>query len=178
MTLAGVINIDNMFSLPDFRNSERAYQLLLQVAGRAGRASKKGRVIIQTNAPEVEVFRHLNCADSGFYETELIKRRTFNYPPYYKMCRITLSHAKEDKVRAAAFHIYDTIKPRSEGAEIFYPAQAPIYRIANRYRYGIVIKTRTNQEMTRLISMASASMDEKHRSEYRVKFDRDPQFFM
>ncbi|MGE4317882.1 MAG: primosomal protein N' [Deferribacterales bacterium] len=178
VTLAGVINIDNMFSLPDFRANERAYQLLLQVAGRAGRASTRGRVIIQTNVPELDVFSRLNCADTDFYDMELIKRRTFNYPPFYKMCRITLSHTKEDNVREAAFFIYDTLKRYSEGAEVFYPAQAPVYKIANRYRYGIVIKSKTNQEMTRLIQIASASLKEQVKTSLRIKFDRDPQFFM
>lgn len=178
VTLAGVINIDNMFGLPDFRAKERAYQLLVQVAGRAGRAAKKGKVIIQTYAPETEVFTHLNCSDSGFYEQELIRRKLFSYPPFAKMCRVTLSHAKEETVKEAAMHVYGILKSAAKDAEIFYPAQAPVYKISNRYRYGMVIKTKTNTEMSRLINIASKSLKENMKSTLRIKFDRDPQFFM
>jgi primosomal protein N' (replication factor Y) len=178
VTLAGVINIDNMFGLPDFRAKERAYQILVQVSGRAGRAAKKGRVIIQTYAPETEVFSHLNCTDSGFYEQELVRRKLFNYPPFVKMCRVTLSHTKEETVKEAAMHIFGLLKSAAKDAEIFYPAQAPVYRISNRYRYGMVIKTKTNTEMSRLISIASKTLKENMKSTLRIKFDRDPQFFM
>lgn len=178
VTLAGVINIDNMFSLPDFRANERAYQLLVQVAGRAGRSAKKGRVIIQTNVPEMDVFRHMDCSDTSFYDMELIRRKAFNYPPYYKMCRVTLSHAKEDMVKDAAMFLYGVLRQHRQDAEVFYPAQAPVYKIANRYRYAMVIKTKTAQEMSRLINIASASMKESAKTAFRVKFDRDPQFFM
>ncbi|TCK60937.1 replication restart helicase PriA [Seleniivibrio woodruffii] len=178
VTLAGVINIDNMFGLPDFRSKERAYQLLVQVSGRAGRASKKGRVIIQTNAPETDVFTHLNCTDTGFYEAELIRRKLFNYPPFVKMCRVTLSHTKEETAKEAAHYIYGVLKSVGGDAEIFYPAQAPVYKISNRYRYGMVIKTKTNSEMSRLINIASKSLKENMKSTLRVRFDRDPQFFM
>lgn len=178
VTLAGVLNIDNMFALPDFRANERAYQLLVQVAGRAGRSAKKGKVIIQTNMPEMDVFKRLNCTDTAFYDMELIKRRTFNYPPFYKMCRITLSHIKEEDVKDAALYIYDVLRKHAGEAEVFYPAQAPVYKIANRYRYGLVIKAKNNNELTRLINTASAAMSEKNKQNFRIKFDRDPQFFM
>jgi len=178
VTLAGIINIDNMFSLPDFRANERAYQLLLQLAGRAGRSDKKGRVIIQTNMPELDVFSRLNCLDTSFYDKELARRKMFSYPPYYKMCRITFSHVKEETVRQTAFLVYETLRRQTADAEIFYPAQAPIYKIQNRYRYGIIIKCLSNNEMTRLIQTASAVMKENSKTTMRMKIDRDPHFFM
>lgn len=178
VTLAGIINIDNMFSLPDFRSKERAYQLLLQLAGRAGRASKKGRVVIQTHAPEIDIFRMLDCQDTSFYETELNRRKLFNYPPYSRMCRITLSHTKDETAKQAAFTVYDAVRNLVKGAEVFYPAQAPIFKIQNRFRYSIMIKCEKNGELTRLIQAASKVLKENAKTTLRMKVDRDPHFFM
>lgn len=177
VTLAGIINMDNIFALPDFRANERAYQLLLQLAGRAGRAEKKGRVIIQTNMPESDVFTRLDCLDTSFYVQELEFRRQFGYPPHQKMCRITLSHTKEDTAKNAAFDIYSLLKSRAADAVVFYPAQAPIYRIQNRFRYSIIIKSPSNSEITRLIHTASGLL-KTHKSTLRLKVDRDPYHFM
>mgnify|MGYP001194567072 CR=1 FL=1 len=178
VTLAGIINIDNMFSLPDFRANEHAYQLLLQLAGRSGRADKKGRVIIQTNVPELDLFKRLDCLDTSFYEMEMSRRRLFNYPPFYKMCRITFSHTKEEDVRQAAFMVYDTLRQAADQSEVFYPAQAPIYKIQNRFRYSIIIKSPKNNELTRLIHIASSVIKENAKTTLRMKTDRDPHFFM
>jgi len=178
VTLAGIINIDNMFTLPDFRAAERAYQLLVQLSGRAGRSEKKGRVIIQTNMPELDIFNRLDCLDTSFYEMEMNRRKLFKYPPFYKMCRITLSHTKEDTVKNAAFLLYDTLLRSKSSAEIFYPAQAPIYKIQNRFRYGIIIKSPSNNELTRLIRTASQTVKNNEKSTLRIKVDRDPYFFM
>jgi primosomal protein N' (replication factor Y) len=177
VTLAGVINIDNMFALPDFRANEHAYQLLVQVAGRAGRASKKGKVIIQTNMPEMDVFTRLDCGDTSFYEKELAKREMFSYPPFSKMARITFSHTKEETVRDAAYMVYSALKSNIRQAEIYQPAQAPVYRIQNRYRYNIVIKSPNNQELTRLINIASRVLQENAKTTLRMKIDRDPHSF-
>ncbi|PLX69905.1 MAG: primosomal protein N' [Denitrovibrio sp.] len=178
VTLAGIINIDNMFTLPDFRANERAYQLLLQLAGRAGRAEKKGRVIIQTNMPELDLFSRLDCLDTSFYDKEMQRRQMFNYPPFFKMCRITLSHTNEDTVKDAAFMVYDIIREKAETAEVFYPAQAPIYKLQNRYRYAIIIKSPNNNELTKLIHTASAILKDNTKTTLRMKTDRDPHFFM
>jgi len=178
VTLAGIINIDNMFTLPDFRANERAYQLLLQLAGRAGRADKKGRVIIQTNMPELDLFSRLDCLDTSFYDVEMKRRQMFNYPPFHKMCRITLSHTNEETVQQAAFMVYDMLQEKAKDAEVFYPAQAPIYKIQNRFRYGIIIKSPNNNELTKLIHIASAILKDNAKTTLRMKTDRDPHFFM
>lgn len=178
VTLAGIINIDNMFSLPDFRSKERAYQLLLQLAGRSGRSKKKGKVIIQTHAPELDLFGRLNCLDTSFYEKEMMARKLFNYPPYYKMCRITLSHSKEDTVSKAAFMLYSALRSQAKNAEVFYPAQAPVYKLKNRFRYSVIIKSPSNNELTRLINIASETVKQGAKTTLRMKTDRDPYFFM
>jgi len=178
VTLAGIINIDNMFTLPDFRASERAYQLLLQLAGRAGRSEKKGKVIIQTAMPELDIFKRLDCLDTSFYDMEMTRRQMFKYPPFYKMCRITLSHTKEETVKNAAFLLYDTLIRFKNDAEIFHPAQAPIYKIQNRFRYGIIIKSPSNNELSRLIQIASNTLKDNAKTTLRIKVDRDPHFFM
>lgn len=109
---------------------------------------------------------------------ELNKRKLFNYPPYFKMCRITFSHTNEETVRQALFSVYDTLRKKSGEAEVFYPAQAPIYKIQNRYRYSIIIKSPKNSELTRLIQTASAIVKDNEKTTLRMKTDRDPHFFM
>jgi len=178
VTLAGVINIDNMFALPDFRSAEHAYQLLVQVSGRAGRASKKGKVIIQTNMPEMDVFKRLECGDTSFYENELKRRTMFSYPPFSKMARISFSHTKEGVVKDAAVMVYNTLKSADDSSEIFYPAQAPVYKIQNRFRYSIVIKSKSNSELSRLIKIAAKILQDNAKSTLRMKIDRDPHSFL
>ena len=99
VTLVGVLNADTALNLPDFRSSERTFQLLTQVAGRAGRAEKAGQVLIQSYNPQHYAIRFAKDQDyEGFYAYEMGIRRQLGYPPYYFTIGITLSHKKEEEV--------------------------------------------------------------------------------
>ena len=106
VSLVGILDADHLLNRVDFRAFERSFQLMSQVAGRAGRKYKRGTVIIQTGDPEHWVIRRVIEHDFiGFYNSELIERKNFFYPPFYKIIRLTLKHKDEHILDAAAAQI-------------------------------------------------------------------------
>ncbi len=142
--LVGVVAADGLIHLPDYRASERAFQTLLQVAGRAGRGDDPGRVIIQTYTPEHPVIQALQrYAYEPFINAQLQSRQEMNYPPYSRLILLRLSSLDETEVTNAAHELATMLK--SENYEILGPAPAPILRIANQYRWQIILKLSQNQ---------------------------------
>ena len=149
VTLVGVISADASFNLPDFRSSERGFQLLTQVAGRAGRGEFTGRVFFQTYNPE---FYALESAKSQnyreFYEKEIIAREEFDYPPYSKIVRLIISSINNFRAEKAAAEIalsMCTIIEKygiSERLEVLGPSPCVIERINSYYRFQIIIKNK------------------------------------
>jgi primosomal protein N' (replication factor Y) len=148
--LAGVISADIGLHLPDFRSHENTFQLLMQVAGRSGRSSDLGKVVIQTMDAGNYIFEFIKKHDyESFYEKESAYRKNISYPPFSRMILIEFSGVHIDKVsnassRAYLFlrkHLEQKLKNNSEQSiEILKPAPAIIFKIKNRYRYHIVIK--------------------------------------
>ncbi|MEM9024660.1 MAG: primosomal protein N', partial [Bacteroidota bacterium] len=104
--LVGIMSADSLLSFPDFRAFERSYQLMTQVAGRAGRSQKRGKVIIQTYNPHHRVIRQVVDHDyEALYKDEILERRNFHYPPFHRMIRITLKHRDVEKVNHAAAYL-------------------------------------------------------------------------
>lgn len=140
VSLVGILDADMLLNRPDFRAFERSYQLMSQVAGRAGRKSKRGNVVIQTGQPEHWIIQKVMHHDyTTFYENEIIERRNFFYPPFYKLIYFTLKHKELNTLDGAA-HAFstamkDVFKERVLGPE--YPA---INRINNLYIKQIVLK--------------------------------------
>lgn len=176
VTLVGILNIDNIFSLPDFRNNERAYQLLTQVAGRAGRFKKKGEVIIQTYNPDMPVFTFLTS--NGFYTYELQMRKTFSYPPYYRIVRFIFSHFKEQTVKEVAKKIESILKNSHLNIKILPAVPAPVYKIKNRYRFHIVIKSENYTEINKSINLLKVEFEKLKLTTLGFKIDVDPHFFL
>ncbi|MBE9034715.1 primosomal protein N' [aff. Roholtiella sp. LEGE 12411] len=140
VTLVGVVAADGLLHLSDYRASERAFQTLTQVAGRAGRGDDPGRVIVQTYTPEHQVIEAVRSHDyQSFSETELEQRQALNYPPYGRLILLRLSSLDPIQVQNAA-QIIATVLSSEEGFEILGPAPASILRVANRYRWQILIK--------------------------------------
>ncbi len=140
VTLVGVVAADGLLHLSDYRASERAFQTLTQVAGRAGRGDDPGRVIVQTYTPEHEVIEAVRSHDyQSFSQTELEQRQALNYPPYGRLILLRLSSLDPIQVQNAA-QIIATALSTEEGFEILGPAPASILRVANRYRWQILIK--------------------------------------
>jgi primosomal protein N' (replication factor Y) (superfamily II helicase) len=140
VTLVGVVAADGLLNLSDYRASERAFQTLTQVAGRAGRGDDPGKAIIQTYTPEHPVIEAVQRHDyETFIHTELEQRQALNYPPYGRLILLRLSSLDAISVQNAAQIIATTLNSR-EGFEILGPAPASILRVANRYRWQILIK--------------------------------------
>lgn len=142
ITLVGVLSADTMLNLPDFRSSEKTFQLLTQVSGRAGRHELPGEVIIQTYSPE-----HYSVELSGqqdydqFYQYEMMVRKTHRYPPFYYLTLITITHEDLMKVVSITEKITKYLRSKlSNNSIVLGPVASPIPRINNRYRYQCLIK--------------------------------------
>jgi len=140
VTLVGVVAADGLLHLSDYRASERAFQTLTQVAGRAGRGDDPGRVIIQTYTSEHPVIEAVRSHDyHSFSQAELEQRQALNYPPYGRLILLRLSSLDAVQVQNTA-QIIATALSANEELEILGPAPAAILRVANRYRWQILIK--------------------------------------
>ncbi len=142
--LVGVISADVGLFSPDFRSTERAFQLLMQVSGRSGRSSDYGKVIIQTMNPENYIFPIVQKNDfNSFYEKEIISRSNFKYPPFSRMTLIEVKDKQSGNANTLASKIYLFLNNnfKSQFIEIMKPAPAIIYKLKNQYRYHIIIKT-------------------------------------
>lgn len=139
VTLVGVINADMILNFPDFRAGERTYQLLAQVAGRAGREEKEGRVLIQTYQPENYVIEKVReNAYEEFYQQEEEAREFLEYPPFSKMILLTFSSTEENFLKEKVGEIGKGLP--KEDLEIYGPMPSLVYKVKDRYRYQIFIK--------------------------------------
>ena len=180
VTLVGVLNADTALNLPDFRSSERTFQLLTQVAGRAGRAEKAGQVLIQSYNPQHYAIRFAKEQDyEGFYAYEMGIRRQLGYPPYYFTIGITLSHKKEEEVVKRAYEVMNILRSGlSETSKILGPTPKPIARTHNLYHYQILIKYRLEDELGPTLNRVLALTQERENSELRLSIDHEPQQFL
>ena len=180
VTLVGVLNADTALNLPDFRSSERTFQLLTQVAGRAGRAEKAGQVLIQSYNPQHYAIRFAKDQDyEGFYAYEMGIRRQLGYPPYYFTIGITLSHKKEEEVVKRAYEVMNILRSGlSETSNILGPTPKPIARTHNLYHYQILIKYRLEDELGPTLNQILALTQERENSELRLSIDHEPQQFL
>ncbi len=138
--LVGVLNADNMLNFPDFRAFERSYQLMSQVSGRAGRKGKRGQVLIQTYNPDHQIIRQVIDHDYiGMYKNELIDRRNFHYPPFYRLIKLTLKHRDAKKLLEGANYLGRELTAKF-GTRILGPEAPGIARIRNFYHQNIMLK--------------------------------------
>ena len=158
VTLVGVINADNSFNLPDFRSSERGFQLLTQVAGRAGRGDNPGEVYFQTYNPEFFALETAKEQDyESFYKTEIQSREDFDYPPFSKIIRIILSsknqYRAERSAQEIAMRLNDVVNKMqiSEPLAILGPVACVIEKLQERYRFQILIKNKLEEKGHRFI---------------------------
>ena len=142
VTLSGVVLADVALNLPDFRSSERTFQLFTQLAGRAGRGGLSGKVYIQTYEPEHYVFEFVSQHDyKGFYEREIELRKGLSYPPFSRLVRIIMSFRNREDAKKTVSGISGKIKGvKTAGVEILGPASAPIEKISNLWRWHLILK--------------------------------------
>lgn len=155
VTLVGVVNADISLYLPDFRASERTFQLLTQVAGRSGRGEREGQVIIQTYTPHHYA---ITCARDhdylSFYRQEMAVRRALGYPPFSYLCRLLFTGTGEESVAEGAGVFAREIRAQEAGVEVLGPAPAPLGRLKGRYRWHLVLKAAEQAALREAVAAA------------------------
>ncbi|MFH1151471.1 MAG: primosomal protein N' [Actinomycetota bacterium] len=143
VTLVGVINADTALALPDFRASERTYQLLTQVSGRAGRGLRPGRVVVQTFNPEHPAVRSLYGDTAPFIEAELATRRQALYPPFVELVKVLVTSPDARSAARSAARMKEILETdlKGTGAIILGPAPAPLSRLRGSFRWHILVKS-------------------------------------
>lgn len=140
VTLVGIMNADNMLNQPDFRSHERAYQMMMQVSGRAGRSEKRGKVMIQTYNPYHNIIQQVVNNDyNGMYNEQVYERHNFKYPPYYRLVKLTLKHRDFDKLKEGSLWLYNVLVQQLQ-IPVLGPEEPAISRIRNEYIRTILIK--------------------------------------
>ncbi|MDR6124233.1 primosomal protein N' [Bacillus sp. SLBN-46] len=180
ITLVGVLSADTMLHLPDFRASEKTFQLLTQVSGRAGRHQLPGEVVIQTYTPEHYSVELAGTQDYDlFYQREMMIRKTHHYPPFYYLSLITISHEQLITVVSATEKIVNYVRSQlSKEAVVLGPAASPIPRINNRYRYQCLIKYKREPNMTKTLKTILDQYQMDTKSGLLVSIDVNPFILM
>jgi primosomal protein N' (replication factor Y) len=160
VTLVGVINADTALNLPDFRASERTFQLVTQVAGRTGRGEQGGRVLVQTFAPDAPAIMAAVKHDyNAFARTELPHRQAVGYPPFGSMVRIVVRGESEAGARALADDIGARLRAKaSEGVRVLGPAAAPITKLRNQFRFHIQLQSLDGELLRAVVRAAVADL--------------------
>ena len=156
VTLVGVINADTSLHMPDFRAAERTFQLLTQVAGRAGRGDIPGKVLVQTYTPDhYSIVAAASHDYEGFYRSEMRVRRSLGYPPFSHLARLLFTHEDEDEVKKGALlakeYLTKVLVNTNEQVDILGPAPATLSKIKGRYRWQLVLKGSRRNSLKQVI---------------------------
>ncbi|MFY7988399.1 MAG: replication restart helicase PriA [Flavobacterium sp.] len=140
VTLVGILNADNLLNQPNFRAYERAYQMMLQVSGRAGRSEKKGKVVIQTYNPYHNTIQQVLGNDYiGMYKEQIYERQNFKYPPFFRLVKLTLKHRDFDKLKEGSMWLYNVLSQNLD-MPVLGPEEPVVNRIRNEYIRTIMVK--------------------------------------
>ena len=176
VTLVGVIAADSSLYIEDYRANERTFQILTQVAGRAGREKLPGRVIIQTYNPDnfaIECSKKQNYDE--FYETEIELRKQLKYPPFCDIISIGLTDTDNNKIKNVSERLYNnisrTIKNEKMDFNIYKPLPCPIDKIKNKYRWRIILKGKLNNK---IIDIINKSIEQVNSKTTRIIVDTNP----
>jgi len=186
VTLVGVLSADTIVNMPDFRAGERTFQLLCQVAGRTGRGSKGGQVIVQTYNPEHYSIKYAALHDyDGFAKKELEYRKQLYYPPYGRLARIVLRGEKEQDVKARSLDIAEKLKEairlntgmaqsdrHKDKVEVLGPAPAPITRVKDNYRWHLIVKADNSENLSMILK--NIESENRHSKKVQIMIDVDP----
>lgn len=180
--LAGIISADVTLNIPDFRSPERAFQLITQAAGRAGRGDEPGKVIIQTYSPDSYAVKMAACQDyESFYSYEIKFREMMSYPPYSDMYSIVFTAEEQEAAQAGALKWYDMLMDMLEPEErdnVFRPQEAYMNRIRDTYRYSMVIKCPRGKRREYSAMIRRIKDEEKgSREKYNAVVDINPYSF-
>jgi len=184
VTLVGVLHADAALYLPDFRAAERTFQLLTQVAGRAGRGDRPGRVIVQALNPHHYALRHALDHDyAGFYKRESRLRRAMLYPPFARMASVRVEGPDEKATEAAARRVADHLRAAARSREtdrapgavrLLGPTPAPLYRLEGRFRFLLTLRAEDHRPVQAILKAALPAARDEARGGVRVAVDVDP----
>lgn len=181
VTLVGVLNADTILNLPDFRSSERTFQLLMQVAGRAGRHELSGEVIYQTYNKTHYAIEFAQQQDyAGFYQSEMKFRQVARYSPYYFHVLFTVSHPLMKRVIEGSHYVHQALtRELSTRAIIIGPAPSPIERINNQYRFQILLKYKSEPTLIDMLKELDDYFFETYKADgLSLKIDINPNLIM
>ncbi|MCK6648471.1 MAG: primosomal protein N' [Bacteroidia bacterium] len=178
VSMVGILNADSMLNFPDFRAFERSYQLMAQVSGRAGRKNKRGKVIIQTHNPDHSIIQNVwNNDYLSMYTNQLLDRKNFHYPPYYRLIEITLIHKDLDLVNASSKFLADQLKLHF-AKRVLGPEFPLVSRIRNLYHKNILLKVEREASVVQvkkiLNEMITMFKNDKTFKPVRIQLDVDP----
>ena len=176
VTLVGVISADSALTMPDFRAAERTFQLMTQVAGRAGRGELPGRVLIQTFYPEHYAIQDaIKQEYSAFYERELHYRQVMAYPPFTSLANVIVRDANLDKAIAWSRELSQYFAPHNDdGLRVLGPASAPLARLKSEYRFQFLLKSKRKALLAKVLSGALAYCEKREIPQTAVLVDMDP----
>jgi primosomal protein N' (replication factor Y) len=178
VTLVGVVNADSALSLPDYRAGERGFQLLVQVAGRAGRRDRPGRVLIQTRTPEHPAIHFAAAHDvPAFLDRELRDRQEVGYPPYARLALVRVDAVEEELARQVTATIAAHARTCPEGlarrVDVLGPSAAPIARLRGRYRFRVLLRAKERGPLRAALAVVMRVKEGVDRRA-RVAIDVDP----
>ena len=176
VSLVGVVSADAMLALPDFRAAERTFQLITQVAGRAGRGDLPGRVLVQSYFPDHYAVEYAAAQDyEGFYEKELHYRRMLQYPPFVALANVIVRDRKLDVAARYSRILQSYFESRKDDTlRILGPAPAPIAKLKREYRFQFLLKSSSRKALQRLLREAAAFVAGKRIPPLSVVADVDP----
>lgn len=178
VSVVGILNADSMLNYPDFRSYERAFQLMAQVAGRAGRKNKQGLVVLQTKSPDLPLIHQVVANDyNGLYQTQIDERRLFKYPPFYRLIYVYLKHRKEGVLEQAADLMAGYLR-NGLGNRVLGPDRPPVSRIQTLFIRKIVVKIEQQASMSKvreyLQQVQRAIIEDERFRSLLVYYDVDP----
>lgn len=178
VSVVGILNADSMLNYPDFRSYERAFQLMAQVAGRAGRKNKQGLVVLQTKSPDLPLIHQVVANDyNGLYQTQIDERRLFKYPPFYRLIYVYLKHRKEEVLEQAADLMAGYLR-NGLGERVLGPDRPPVSRIQTLFIRKIVVKIEQQASMSKvreyLQQVQRAIIEDERFRSLLVYYDVDP----
>ncbi|MDQ2936870.1 MAG: primosomal protein N', partial [Acidobacteriota bacterium] len=177
VTLVGVVSVDAGLALPDFRAAERTFQLLTQVAGRAGRGDRAGRVLIQTYHPYHYALKHAGAQDyAGFYQEEIRHRQNHTYPPFVALASLLVHGTDLVRVRSDAVELRKELDRANaeRAARVLGPAPAPLARLKGEFRVQLLIKCRNRHQLRKIIDDALKALTERKINLRSINVEIDP----
>lgn len=179
VSVVGILSADNLISFPDFRAYERSFQQMTQVSGRAGRRGKQGKVIIQSYQPYHQAIR--DAMDNNYvsmYNSQIVERRVFKYPPYYKLIVVTLKHLKEDVTNEVSALYASRLRERF-GNRVMGPEYPSVARIRNQYLKRIMVRFAVGEAVSEgkriMLRIADEILKDRVFARVQIIFDVDPQ---